>query len=136
MKKILALLLCAIMLCGVLAGCRGSISQDAEDKGALIPIYLATEIYNLDPAYAYLDEAGAKILGLLYEGLFEMDENGDLKFILAPNGLEHCRLYNEGRANHMDELGLIHKEFFMHQAEVKEAMGKYKAYKPRRMFKD
>ena len=83
MKKILALLLCAIMLCGVLAGCRGSISQDAEDKGALIPIYLATEIYNLDPAYAYLDEAGAKILGLLYEGLFEMDENGKPQKALA-----------------------------------------------------
>lgn len=83
MKKILALLLCAIMLCGVLAGCRGSIPQDAEDKGALIPIYLASEIYSLDPAFAYLDEAGAKILGLLYEGLFEMDENGKPQKALA-----------------------------------------------------
>ncbi len=83
MKKILALLLCVIMLCGVLAGCRGSIPQDAEDKGALIPIYLASEIYNLDPAFAYLDEAGAKILGLIYEGLFEMDENGKPQKALA-----------------------------------------------------
>ena len=58
------------------------------------------------------------------------------QFVLAPNGLEHCRLFNEGRANHLDELGEIHEEFFKHRAEVMEAMGKYKAYQPRRMFKD
>ena len=69
-------------------------------------------------------------------GDFELDENGELKFVLAPNGLEHCRLFNEGRANHLDELGEIHEEFFKHRAEVMEAMGKYKAYQPRRMFKD
>lgn len=89
MKKFLAMLLCAIMLCGVLASCGGSISQDADDKGALIPVYMTEEIYNLDPAFAYLDDAGAKILGLIYEGLFEMDENGKPQKAL-------CKSYTTG----------------------------------------
>lgn len=89
MKKIMALLLCIIMLGSVLTGCRGSIAQDAEDKGAVIPVYMTTEIYNLDPAVAYLDEAGAKILGLIYEGLFEMDENGKPQKAL-------CKSYTTG----------------------------------------
>lgn len=69
-------------------------------------------------------------------GDFELDENCELKFVLAPNGLEHCRLFNEGRANHLDELGEIHAEFFKHKEEVMGAMNKYRNYKPRRMFKD
>ena len=89
MKKLLAMLLCAIMLCSVLASCGGSIPQDADDKGALIPVYMTEEIYNLDPAFAYLDDAGAKILGLIYEGLFEMDANGKPQKAL-------CKSYTTG----------------------------------------
>ena len=76
MKKILALLLCMTMLVCTFAGCGGSIKQNAEDKGAEIPVYIASEVFTLDPAYAYLDDASAKIMGLLYEGLFVMNEDG------------------------------------------------------------
>lgn len=75
MKKILALILCAVLLVPCLASCSG-IKPSDEDKGAEIPVHLSTEIYNLDPAYAYLDDAAAKILPLIYEGLFKLDENG------------------------------------------------------------
>ncbi len=75
MKKILALILCAVLLVPCLASCTG-IKPSDEDKGAEIPVHLSTEIYNLDPAYAYLDDAAAKILPLIYEGLFKFDEDG------------------------------------------------------------
>ncbi len=76
MKKILALVLCALLLVPCLTSCVGGIKPSDEDKGAEIPVHLSTEIYNLDPAYAYLDDAAAKILPLIYEGLFAFDEDG------------------------------------------------------------
>ena len=67
--------MCAVLLVPCLASCSG-IRPNDEDKGAEIPVHLSTEIYNLDPAYAYLDDAGAKILSLIYEGLFTYNEDG------------------------------------------------------------
>ena len=75
MRKILTLILCAVLLVPCLVSCSG-IMPDDEDKGAEIPVHLSTEVYNLDPAYAYLDDAGAKILPLIYEGLYRYDNNG------------------------------------------------------------
>lgn len=63
------------------------------------------------------------------------NQDAELEFILAENGLEHCRIFTEGRENHMDELGEIHKEFFMHAEEAKEKLTKYKDYSPRRLLK-
>ena len=83
MKKILALILCAVFLVPCLTSCIGGIKPSDEDKGAEIPVHLSTEIYNLDPAYAYLDDAGAKILPLIYEGLFKFDENGKVEKALC-----------------------------------------------------
>lgn len=77
MKKLIALLMCVVLLVPVLVSC-GGIMPDDEDKGAEIPVHLSTEIYNLDPAYAYLDDAGSKILPLIYEGLFTYDEDGEV----------------------------------------------------------
>ena len=76
MKKTLAILLCAIMLTGVLVGCT---SIKGDNKGAEINMYFGSEIYNLDPAVAYTDANAAKILGLIYEGLMRLDENGNAK---------------------------------------------------------
>ena len=75
MKKILTLIMCVLLILPCLASCTG-IKPTDEDKGAEIPVHLTTEIYNLDPAFAYLDDAGAKILSLIYEGLFTYDEKG------------------------------------------------------------
>ncbi len=76
MKKLIAFIMCIILLAGTFASCGGIKSTD-EDKGAEIPVYLSGEIYNLDPAYAYLDDAAAEILALIYEGLFTYDEDGN-----------------------------------------------------------
>lgn len=75
MKKLIALIMCTVLLVPVLTSCMG-IKPTDEDKGAEIPVHLSTEIYNLDPAYAYLDDAGAKILSLIYEGLFTYNKDG------------------------------------------------------------
>lgn len=78
MKKItrlLCLVLCIAMLgtCVVaFASCGGSSSN----SGAYINMYLSSEVYNFDPAYAYLDSSATKVLGLMYEGLMRLDDNG------------------------------------------------------------
>ncbi len=77
MKKVLALLLCALMcLSFVACGDDGKI-------GAQVPVYLSTPIYNLDPAYAYTDEATAQVLNLLYTPLLTLDDDGDIQEGLA-----------------------------------------------------
>ncbi len=69
MKRILALVLCLLMLVPVLASCK----KDEDDKGAIIQMYLATDVYDFDPIYAYTDDAAARIMGMIYEGLFRIN---------------------------------------------------------------
>ncbi len=78
-KRIFALLLCAATLlgCFTFIGCSGK--KDDEDKGQFITTYLTDNIYDLDPANAYNNEAVSKIVGLLFDTLFKMDENGKVK---------------------------------------------------------
>ena len=78
MKKIIALLLCLLMTLPLFVACQGGGKEGEEDKGPTIPVYLGTEIANFDPAYANLDEAALQVLGLIYEGLFKYDEDGDV----------------------------------------------------------
>ena len=75
MKKVFAALICVVMLLPMLVSC-GGIKPNDEDKGAEIPIYMAEEIYNLDPAVAYTNSSAAKILPLIFEGLFRLDKDG------------------------------------------------------------
>lgn len=75
MKKIIALILCLVMLVPVLAGC-GSIKPTDDFKGVEIPVYLTDPVFNLDPAFAYLDDGAVEILQMVFEGLYTLDENG------------------------------------------------------------
>ena len=54
MKRVLSLLLCAVMLLGALAGCT-TLAKD--DKGMIIDVYLSTEMVDFDPALHYNDNA-------------------------------------------------------------------------------
>lgn len=74
MKKIIVLLLCVITAVTAFSSCSKNLED--EDIGTTIPIYLSTEIANFDPAYSNLDDASAKILSLIYEGLFKIDASG------------------------------------------------------------
>ncbi len=74
MKRILALVLCMIMLACTFTSCT---TLEDEDKGAVIDVYLTNEIYNYDPAYGFTDASCAKILSLVFEGLTRLDSEGN-----------------------------------------------------------
>lgn len=71
-KRVLALLLCLVMVLGALSAC----AKNEQDKGAYIRMYLTEEIYDFDPLAAYYNADALQIVDLLFEGLFEADENG------------------------------------------------------------
>ncbi len=72
--RIVCLVLCLIMLVPMAAAC----SKDST-YGPQINMYLADEVYKLDPAYAYLDGSANKLLGMLYEGLMTINEKGKVE---------------------------------------------------------
>ncbi len=76
MKRILSALLCAVMMLGVLASCT---TLEGDDKGMIIDIYMTTELFDLDPALHFNDDAMVKLYELLYEGMTDLDENGKWK---------------------------------------------------------
>ncbi|MBR5314294.1 MAG: hypothetical protein IKU45_02645, partial [Clostridia bacterium] len=82
MKRILALALCLLMTISLFVGCG---SKDEEDKGAVIRTYMTSDMYSFDPIYAYTDEAATKIMGLIYEGLFRLNNNGKVEKALCKN---------------------------------------------------
>ena len=56
-KRIFALLLCAATLLSTLVGCA---EKDEDYKGQYITTYLTDDVYDLDPAHAYNNEALAQ----------------------------------------------------------------------------
>ena len=79
-KRALALILCFVMLALALAGCG---KKDENDLGAYVYMYLTDMVYDLDPAHAYENEANLKIVSMLFDNLFVLDENGKVKKSLA-----------------------------------------------------
>lgn len=79
--RIICLVLCLLTLAGPLAGCA---SKDTT-VGPQINMYLSSEVYNLDPAYAHVDSSASKLLGLLFEGLYKLDDNGKVTAAACDN---------------------------------------------------
>ena len=77
-KRILALLLCAVMLVPCLAGCAKE-DPDNPDIGPYITMYLTDEIYDLDPATAVYNKESQNIASMLFETLFTLDKKGKVK---------------------------------------------------------
>ncbi len=82
MKRILALALCLLMTVSLFVGCG---KKDEDDRGAVIRMYMTSDIYNFDPIYAYTDDAATKIMGMIYEGLFRIGNNGKVEKALCKN---------------------------------------------------
>lgn len=80
LKKIIALLLCLLMMIPVLSACA---TRDENDLGPMITMYLADEIYNFDPAYAYYNSGTLSIVSLMFETLFKLDDKGCIKNALV-----------------------------------------------------
>lgn len=81
-KKVLAIVLAVLMLSGMIAMFSSCSDVTAENPGAIINIFMPYAV-NLDPATAYADEASAKLLALMYEGLTTIDSKGRLKGAVA-----------------------------------------------------
>ncbi len=81
MKRILSMLLVAIMLVGtlgILTAC-----GDPKDDGAEISVYLGDEVFDFDPTDYYVDSNAEQVMSLLYEPLFKMNKNGELECAAA-----------------------------------------------------
>ena len=80
-KKFLALLIVAAMLCVGMVSMAGCQKRDEDDKGAVLMMYLAGDPsnLNLDPAKLIYSAEAVKFMGLIFEGLFVMDESGKLQ---------------------------------------------------------
>jgi multimeric flavodoxin WrbA len=53
-------------------------------------------------------------------------ENGKAVFVLAEDGLKHCRIFSEGRANHFYEIMETQKQAFANIAKIKAGCEKYR----------
>ena len=84
MKRLLAIILACLMLVTVITGCSSS-EEDAKDKikGAEIQAFLTTLPESLDPAAIYTTADTVRVMGLIYEGLTSINENGKLENALA-----------------------------------------------------
>lgn len=78
MKKIISLLLAAVLLLGTVAT-----FSSCGKKNAEIAVYLDGHLYDFDPALAFVNDDAVQVLSLLYEPLFTLGENGKIEKALA-----------------------------------------------------
>ncbi len=83
MKRVISLLLCILMLVPVMASCAKDDETEEVDPGAYINMYLTDPVYDLDPAKAFNNESALRLVSLLFDNLFVLDENGKVKKSLA-----------------------------------------------------
>ena len=102
LKKIIALLLCLLMMIPVLSACA---KRDENDMGPMITMYLSDEIYNFDPAYAYYNSSTLSIVSLMFETLFKLDSKGRIQ-----NALVDSYEYIENPAKNEYKLVMILKD--------------------------
>lgn len=76
MKKIVSLLLAAVMLCGTLFAFTSC--DEPKDPGAEISVYLGSDVFDFDPTDYYVDDNAEQVMSLLYEPLFKIGSNGKL----------------------------------------------------------
>ncbi|NLK40115.1 MAG: peptide ABC transporter substrate-binding protein [Clostridiales bacterium] len=81
MKRAFALLLCLLTALPIFAGCAGGNKE--EDDGAIIASYIASELYDYDPSYGFVDDAQMKMLGLIFEGLTRINAKGKMEKAIA-----------------------------------------------------
>ncbi len=80
-KRILASVLCLVMLVGslvCLSAC-GEEDKKTEDKGQYLTMYVADQVYDLDPANAFYNDGTTSIVNLLFETLFKINDSGKVK---------------------------------------------------------
>lgn len=74
MKRVLALILAAVTVVCCFTSCS---TLAKGDKGAIVTVYLADEIYDFDPTQSYTNDVLAQLTTLMFEGLTTLNEKGD-----------------------------------------------------------
>lgn len=92
-KRILSLILCLATILGTVAIFAGCSTLKGDDKGQYIKMYYSDSIYDLDPANAYYNDEAANIVGLLYDTLFKLNDNGKVKKSLV----KKYKIYEDSR---------------------------------------
>lgn len=77
-KRIIAILLCVVMLIPCLVACKSKDDKD-EDPGAYITMYLTDDIYDFDPANAYYNTDTVNVVSLMFDTLFTLNDSGKVK---------------------------------------------------------
>ncbi len=82
LKKVFAVVLVMLMLTATVVMLNSCGKVTEKNPGAIINVYMPYTV-SLDPAVGYADEASAKLLSLVYEGLTRIKSNGKLEGALA-----------------------------------------------------
>lgn len=86
MKKLLALILACLLALTVFTACSSEEDKEEEKneiKGAEIQMFLTTLPESVDPAAAYTTADSVRVMGLIYEGLTKITDDGKLEKALA-----------------------------------------------------
>ena len=76
MKRILAALVCVIMVCSGLTACG---KRDPKDLGPIFDAYVGVEPFVLDPQIDHTDEDALQIMSWLFEGLTNINAKGKIE---------------------------------------------------------
>ncbi len=79
MKKLISLLLCAMLLCGTSLSLVSCGDEEPVEGGAQISVYLGNVVYDFDPQGDYTNDSSLSIMSLLFEPLFRLNGDGELK---------------------------------------------------------
>ena len=69
----------------ILTSLIGCSNKESENDGAEIKMYISEPIYNFDPAEAYKNEAALKLVSLMFDNLFIMNDDGKVEKSLVKN---------------------------------------------------
>lgn len=101
LKKIVSLSLCLVMLLTVFVGCA---KKDEDDKGAYVTMYLTDMVYDFDPAHAYGNESALRIVSLMFNNLFVLNEKGKVEKSLA----KEYKIYEDDNAKEYKMVITLH----------------------------
>lgn len=82
LKRVLCLGLCLLMIASAFTACAKE-EKDEDDPGAYVAMYLTDPVYNFDPALAYGNESAQKVVSLMFDTLFTLNDKGKVEKSLA-----------------------------------------------------
>jgi len=87
MKRMVALLVCLVMLCSSLIACQ---KRSETDMGPIFNAYIGSEPYILDPQINHTDDDAIQLMSLIFEGLTKINAKGKVE-----NALLNSYTYNK-----------------------------------------